>query len=58
MENLIDIQKLTEFLQGIGDQLLTLLGNPLFWLQFAVIAVVFALSKGCSPRWRKKACRA
>jgi small-conductance mechanosensitive channel len=45
MENLIDIQKLTEFLQGIGDQLLTLLGNPLFWLQFAVIAVVFALSK-------------
>jgi small-conductance mechanosensitive channel len=32
-------------LQGISNQLIELLGNPLFWLQFGVIALVFVLSK-------------
>ena len=41
----IDMEKISTLLQGIIDQLHNLLGNPLFWLQFALIALVFVLAR-------------
>ncbi len=54
MQAIIDMDKWKSLLQGLLDSALLLVQNPLFWLQFAVIAGVFVVARWLlSPLMRR-----